>query len=201
MQRSAVWCPCGLRKIRGETHSAQSYGMLLLWVNINTTMWLYIDKHCQEHPFTSLIPHVLGNLLLISRCWPGWAWCFYLFSYMRAAGGMGHAQGLVSPSTIAEALGGIWWFPEIRVSPNHIKSFIFIGFSKTIQIIGQPILGNPRWNLAIQIDLVGFGAPLGCRYCDAQAALQRPQMMVAIVRKGDDEQGNHRKKNVCLLHD
>jgi len=43
---------------------------------------IYTDKKdlAKNIPITALIPHILGDLLVISMCSPVWALCFYPFS-------------------------------------------------------------------------------------------------------------------------
>ena len=86
--RSAVWCPCWLGRIGGGTHSAQGYGMLLLWVKICQKKNNYTDKIdlAKNIPITALIPYILGDLLVILMCSPVWA-LFLPVVNMGAAGG------------------------------------------------------------------------------------------------------------------
>ena len=71
---------------------------------------IYTDKKdlAKNIPITALIPHILGDLLVISMCSPVWALCFYPFSTWscRRLTSADDAQVFVSPSaTIEEAKG------------------------------------------------------------------------------------------------
>ena len=128
--RSAVWCPCWLGRIGGGTHSAQGYGMLLLWVKICQKKNNYTDKIdlAKNIPITALIPYILGDLLVILMCSPVWALCFYPLSIweLQAADIGPRCSSLCLTFSddwrgerclrlFVDALCGIWWNPAISI--------------------------------------------------------------------------------------
>ena len=213
--RSAVWCPWWLGRIGGGTHSAQGYGMLLLWVKICQKKNNHTDKIdlAKNIPITALIPYILGDLLVISMCSPVWALCLYPFSIWELqAADIGRRcsslcltfsddwRGERCLRLFVDALRGIWWNPAISIQnkqrtwTGHASENRF-GLPWDADII-TPRVSIGSWFFRGLPNKIATSQRLGHKWWLLAMEGERQRER----ETSDDQQENHRK-NGCLLQE